>query len=512
MLHTYNLQPRRPSWGIRAEARKAESTGHAIVIAPPPREVAISLNQSAGRPAVPIVEPGEKVSTGQPVARATAPGSADIHASISGLVVAVEERLVFSAHHSMETAIVIRGDGTDEDFTPHPVANDPMSMTPAEIRQTIAGAGIVGLGGAMFPTAEKLSCGARIHALILNGVECEPYISCDEVLLRYRAARVLRGAQILMRAAGTQRCIVAVETDMPEARVAVHEALETLNDDRIDVSQVTAKYPSGGERQVLELITGRQVPSGGLPQDIGYLCQNVGTAAAVADFFATGRPLISRIVTVTGQGVSRPVNIEARIGTPIAELIAMAGGYRGTPAKLIAGGPMMGIALPDDGIPISKANNCIIAAAPGELMETAAEHQPELPCIRCSECLQACPAGLQPQELLVACRQQDRQALESLGLPDCLECGCCDYVCPSAIPLTARFSLAKIGFRQAQLEERRALHARQRFEAREARLQQQAVQREHELQEQSAGVVSDSQIDAVMARVARDKNADTEKP
>ncbi len=500
----YDLQPRRPSWGIRVAARKTRSTSHPIILAPPPREAIISLNQCSGSPAEPVVEPGEKVATGQPIAKPVFPGGVGIHASISGVVVAIEERLVFSASHSTEPCIIIRGDGSDKIWAEYQPIDDPLSLGAADIRQCIADAGIVGLGGALFPTAKKLSTEQTIHALILNGVECEPYISCDEVLLRYHANNVLRGAQILMKGAGTERCILAMETDMPEARVAVHEALEILNDDRINVSLVTAKYPSGGERQVLELVTRQEVSSGKLPADIGYLCQNVGTAAAVADFFATGRPVISRIITVTGYGVSRPVNIEARIGTPVAELISIAGGYQGTPGRLIAGGPMMGIALPNDSIPVGKANNCIIAVAPGEL----SDDQPELPCIRCSECLHACPARLLPQELLVACRSKNMEAFETLGLMDCIECGCCDYVCPSAIPLTSMFTLAKTRVREAQAEQQRAIHARQRFEARETRLAMLAEQREQELESQSAEGITTSKIDELMARASGQANTD----
>jgi len=507
----FQLQPPRPSWGIRAPTRKQESTTRGIIPAPPPAEAVISLRQCAGRTAVPCVETGQRVAAGEPVA--STPGSGDtlIHASVSGVVAAIEERLVFSRDSSTEPCIVIRSDGLDRPFPGYQPVADPLALDPATVRNRIAEAGIVGLGGALFPAVRKLAAAGPIHALILNGVECEPYISCDEVLLRYHAKHVLQGARILMHAAGTEQCVVVIETDMPEARVALHEALESLHDDRIAIAQVTAKYPSGGERQVLELVAGVEVPSGSRPQDIGYVCQNVGTAAAVADFFAAGRPVISRIVTVTGYGVARPVNIEARIGTPVADLVDIAGGYRGEPGRLIAGGPMMGFALPSDTIPISKASNCIVVATDREL----ARPGPEMPCIRCAECLRACPARLLPQELLSACRQKDMDALDALGLPDCIECGCCDYVCPSHIPLTARFSLAKIGFMQQRSEQRRAARARARFEAREARLAERAARRAEALNRQIAGLApvdnsspddaSADPIGALMKRVTEHK-------
>jgi electron transport complex protein RnfC len=243
----------------------------------------------------------------------------------------------------------------------------------------------------------------------------------------------------MMRALGTEHAIVAIETAMAETRVAVHDALKAAGDDRLGMAVVTAKYPAGGERQLIELVTGDEVPSGGLPRDIGYVCQNAGTAAAVADLFRKGRPLISRIVTVTGRGIAHPGNFETRIGTPVHELIALAGGYSGNPRRLLMGGPMMGFALPDDSLPVTKATNCIVAA----LAEEIAPQRAELPCIRCGECVQVCPARLMPQELFVAAQRRDFARLDEFGLPDCIECGCCDYVCPSQIALTRRFVAAK---------------------------------------------------------------------
>jgi electron transport complex protein RnfC len=399
--------------------------------------VSIPLVQHAGAPAEPLVHPGDFVHTGEPVGRYCHSGHGTlIHASITGTVLAVEPRAVPGAGPTTALCVVIRGDGTDHlHHSCRPLEN-ALQSSPAEIRTRVAAAGIAGLGGALFPTAEKLAAGGGpVHALILNGAECEPWISCDEMLLRERAKAVLDGARLLMRALETDHAVIAVESNMPEARVAIDDALRASGEQHIVLAVVTAKYPAGGERQLIELITGRQVPAGTLPRDIGFVCQNVGTAAAVATAVHEGRPLITRIVTVTGSGVAEPGNFEVRIGTPVADLVALSGGYRDGPTRLIMGGPMMGFALDDDALPVTKATNCIVAALPAELAPT----RPEMPCIRCGDCVQACPAGLSPLDLLAAERRDEAAMLGDLGLADCIECGCCDYVCPSAIPLTARF-------------------------------------------------------------------------
>jgi electron transport complex protein RnfC len=434
---TFNPEPPRPDWGVRAPSLKSLTTRRAIVVAPPPLEVTLPLLQGPGPEAQALVGEGERVRTGQLVARSAL--GVTMHASITGTVIAVARRAVPAATPREAGCILIRGDGLDDPPQECGPALDPSLMSPREICDHVAAGGIVGLGGALFPTALKLAPGVPIRALIIDGAECEPWITCDEMLLRERTSLVLEGTRIMMRALGTDRAIVAIETDMPEARVAIHDALKEAGDDRIGMAVVTAKYPAGGERQLIELITGDEVPAGGLPRDIGYVCQNVATAAAVAELFRDGRPMISRIVTVTGSGITEPGNFEARIGTPIRDLVALAGGYARDPQRLIMGGPMMGFALTSDELPVTKATNCIVAALRGEV----APAKPELPCIRCGECVQVCPARLLPQELLAAARRRDFDRLDRLGLFDCIECGCCDYVCPSYIQLTRRFIAAK---------------------------------------------------------------------
>jgi electron transport complex protein RnfC len=479
-----------------------------ILEAPLPKWVVIPIGQCLGLAARAIVTPGQRVRTGEPIAQADSGSRTDpgpkLHASISGEVIAVYDNLVQGTTASRERCVIIRSDGQDEPWPEYKNLGDPLQMDANRICTLIAEGGIVGLGGALFSTATKLQTSSQIRMLILNGAECEPYITCDEMLLRERAERVVRGAQIMMQAVGAPQTVIAIESDMPEARVAIYDALEASGDDRINVSVITAKYPAGGERQVIQLVMGEEVPEDALPSDIGYVCHNVATAAAVAEFFDAGRPLISRIVTVTGGGIENARNVDVRIGTIMADLFRATGGYHDVPSHLIMGGPMMGICLPSDELPVTKATNCLIIMQARELSPP----RPEMPCIRCGECNQVCPAQLLPQELLTASKCHDMAALDALGLNACIECGCCDYVCPSYIPLTAKFASTKMEFRAHESEMQRASQARQRYEARESRLQQQQAERDHELQKQVDAVSNAEAIDAVMERIkSRDKPA-----
>lgn len=500
---SYNPQPPRPPWGIRPPPRKTESTRLPILTAPIPDQVVIPIQQCLDMTANAIVHPGQRVLTGEPIAQAVAQAESwagpTVHASISGEIIAIEERPVPGPSPIAETCVVIHGDGRDERYPGYQDLGDPLQLEPERICELVAEGGIVGLGGALFSTAAKLRADKRIHALILNGAECEPYITCDEMLELENAETVLRGTRIMLRALGAPVAIIAVESEMPEDRVALNDAIEAAGDDDIHVAVVTAKYPAGGERQLIQMIMGQEVPEGGYPSDIGYVCHNVATAAAVADLFDHGRPLISRIVTLAGGGIETTRNVDARIGTRMGDLIESTVGYRIETTQLVMGGPMMGFLLPDDNLPVTKATNCLIVAEPGELSPP----RPEMPCIRCSECSEVCPAQLLPQELLTAAKRKDMAALDELGLNACIECGCCDYVCPSHIPMTARFIAAKSNFREHHLAMETATRAQTRFENRQARLEQEARARDRELRDQVDELAESKPriIDDLMARV-----------
>jgi electron transport complex protein RnfC len=486
-----------PAWGIRLESRKVAGETGAIKKMPPPGELIVALKQNIGVPAEAIVQPGERVLKGQPIAIAPRWGlSVAVHAPTSGSVTALEERPIPIAGGGTEESVIIEPDGKEERYAGYIAQPSPLRLSPPQIRNDIMEAGIVGLGGALFPTATKLNPGSGIQALILNGVECEPYISVDNALLTERSDQVLLGAVIMLGALDCDECLVAVKADMAEARAAVQKTIDALGDDRISMVVVPAFYPAGGERQLIELITGKEVQAGGLPWDVGVVCQNVGTAAAVAKFFDAGEPLISRIVTVTGNGVAAAANIEVMIGTPIGDVIEFAGGYTDDAAGLVMGGPMMGFSLPHDQLPVTKATNCILVAGQAEIDPPVRE----MPCIRCGECAQVCPAALMPQQLLALAGGPDYEALETQGLQDCIECGCCDYVCPSYIPLTSRFIKAKQDLWENHLVAQRSELALRRFDARGERLERRKWDRSDELQRQVDEIGPAGNIDAEALR------------
>ena len=454
--------------GLRLDPHKSISTQQPIRTIPPPAELVLPLDQHAGTPAIPIVKAGDTVAKGQPVAKPGATLSAWLHSPVSGTVSAIELRP--TAHHEGASvlSIVIENDAAERLHAENVPLDDYQSLTPEALCEHIGFGGIVGLGGAVFPTAVKLTREdpERSFNLILNGAECEPYISCDDMLMRERARDIVLGAQIMLYAIQAQRCVIAIEGDKPEAEAAMRAALTEAADPRLELAMLGTEYPAGGERQLIAAIDQREVPSGGLPQDVGVICQNVGTAAAITRWIVNGEPLISRVVTVTGAGVRQPANVEVRFGTPIGKLIEACGGYTDAAERLIMGGSMMGLAIPRDDLPVVKGTNCILAASAAELQPRAHE----MPCIRCGECAQACPVALLPMELHFHTCSGDLDPLARLGLLDCIECGCCDYVCPSQIPLAHRFRQQKPALMEYLDRRSRAQHYSERFDARNARI------------------------------------------
>jgi len=454
--------------GLKLAGHRELTAAAPVVAGGIPATLVLPLLQHIGEPAQALVRPGDKVGKGQMLAGPAGRVSAPVHAPSSGTVTAVESRPVPHPSGLQATCIVIETDGEDRWETPPRAGPDYRQTEPARLLELIRQSGIVGLGGAGFPTQVKLNKGQRnIELLVINGAECEPYISCDNRLLQERAAEVIEGVRILRHIVSPAACVIAIEDDMPEAGEALRAALQAAGEAAIRVVEVPAIYPTGGERQLIRVLTGREVPSQGLPADIGVICQNVGTAAAVYNAVCRGRPLLSRIVTVSGAGIARPGNIDTLIGTPVSHLVAACGGYTRDVERLLIGGPMMGYAIASDAVPVVKTTNCILAVTHEEMPPPP----PAEPCIRCSRCTEVCPADLLPQQLYWYARSGNHDAAQDYDLFDCIECGCCAYVCPSHIPLVQYYRHAKTAIWAQEKQKKASDIARQRHEARLARLE-----------------------------------------
>jgi Na+-translocating ferredoxin:NAD+ oxidoreductase subunit C len=433
----------RSTGGITLPPHKSASTRLPLEPAPLPSELILPLEGGlSARDLRPAVESGQRVLRGQPLVQGGGPLSTWTHASTSGIVRSLERQPVAHPRRREALCAVLEVDGRDE-WWPELEPPDPTQWdTPEKLTTALSRAGLAGLGGAVFPTGLKLAATwrRRMRLVVVNGVECEPYISCDDMLMRTAPRDVLAGALALVELTGAEQGVVVVEEDKPEALQALQRELPMLDTQhQLSVVTVPTTYPAGGERQLIEALTGNEVPSLAKPTDIGYLIQNVGTAAALFRYLESGRPVTSRVTTVTGSAIATPRNLEVRLGTRIADLVAACGGYTGAVSRLIMGGSMMGVALGSDLVPVGRATNCIIAAAQQEVRRSF----DALPCIRCGDCAEACPASLLPQELFLAAAHNDFDALENLGLFDCIECGCCDVVCPSQIQLTDSFRVGK---------------------------------------------------------------------
>lgn len=489
--------------GLHLDGRKSASTAAPLDLAPIPPRLVLPLNQHVGAPAEPLVAPGDRVLRGQPLAKPSGYIGAGVHAASSGIVTGIERRPVPHPSGLDADCVIIDSDGEDRPWEGYAPLSNYRTLNGPALRARVRECGIVGLGGAAFPTAVKLNTGSGLRCLILNGAECEPYISCDDTLMRERPVEVVTGAQVMLHALEIRHCVIAIEDDKPEALAALRAALERVRDERIAVVTVPAIYPEGGERQLIQVLTGQEVPASGIPADIGYLVQNVGTAAAVARAVLHGEPLISRIVTVTGEGITRPCNLEVRLGTPVADLAVACGGYTDRARHLVMGGAMMGFGLTSDEVPVIKATNCLLVAGDEEIRPRDEARA----CIRCGACSNVCPASLMPQQLYWHARAGDFEEVERYNLYDCIECGCCDLVCPSHIPLTRYFRYAKTEIWSRERERARADLARQRFETRKARIEREQAERQRKLAARSARLTQgdaaarQAVIDEVMERV-----------
>lgn len=466
--------------GIHPPEHKQESTQRGLETPPIPARLILPVQQHIGARAEPIVAVGDRVLKGQLIAEASGLVSSPLHAPTSGTIAAIGPAPYPHASGLEEWAITLDSDGQDEWTELAPIA-DYRELEATTLLELIRDAGISGLGGAGFPTAAKLKARPeqKIHTLIINGTECEPYITADDSVMRYRAPEIVSGIEILMHILHPEQVLIGIEDNKPEAIAAMREAVGTRTDMRVVV--FPTKYPSGGEKQLIQILTGTEVPSGGLPADIGMVCQNIGTMAAVHDAIVLGQPLISRITTLTGAALERPTNVQALIGTPIRELLAFAGLQPDKLYRLVMGGPMMGFTLQSMDAPIVKTTNCLLAGTLEELPPPPVAQ----PCIRCGLCSEACPASLLPQQLHWFALGKEYDQLKRLDLFDCIECGACSYVCPSSIPLVQYYRAAKSEIRALDLQAHKADHSKQRFEQRQARLQREAEQKEIERQQRA---------------------------
>lgn len=450
--------------GVHPPENKLRSLQLPLAQLPLPDIIILPLSQHIGAPARAVIETGQPVLRGEVVAAASGPMSVPVHASTSGRVIAIEERPIIHASGMSAPCIVIEPDGEDK-WTERIACDDYKALSNEMLLEKIRNAGIAGMGGAGFPTAVKLNARRPIDTLIINGTECEPYITADDYLMQTRADEVVAGAEILAHLLGQpQRMVIGVEDNKPNAIAALQQASVGS---ALEVVSFPTKYPSGGEKQLIHILTGREVPSGGLPAQIGVVCQNVGTTVAIYRAIRHGEPLTSRYTTVVGDALSTERNVEIRLGTPIQHLLNHHDFRPERASRVVIGGPMMGFAVSDLEAPLVKTSNCVLAPSEEELPTPPVADA----CIRCGMCAEVCPISLMPQQLYWYSQSEDFERLQAHNLFDCIECGACSYVCPSNIPLVQYYRSSKGALRKMQDEKRKSDYSRQRFEARQARLE-----------------------------------------
>ncbi|WP_076413803.1 electron transport complex subunit RsxC [Shewanella sp. UCD-KL12] len=494
--------------GIHPPERKSLSNRQAIGRFPLAQEYVIPLTQ-VGESSVLVVKQGDYVAKGTVLTAGTHFAHLPVHAPTSGYISAIEARPSNHASGLDVLSCVITPDGLDTpcaEIHPKLSAEDVLQLTDKQILNKIQQAGIAGLGGAAFPTHIKLNPASDIELVIINAIECEPYITADDMLMRENSDELLNGIAIIHRLLKPKRLIIAIEDNKPEAIEIMQHALSrsSLPQAGVRITCLPTLYPSGGEKQLIQILTGQEVPSGAIPAQLGILVQNIATAYAINEAVLQGYPLIERVVTITGENTNKPGNYWLPIGTPISHLLTQADFSGNENDKVIIGGPMMGYALHNDNAPTLKGSNCVLLPANSEL----APPQAEMPCVRCGECAQVCPAQLLPQQLFWHSKAQEYDKASSFNLADCIECGCCTYVCPSEIPLVEYYRIAKAAIKTETEEKKQAELAKQRFELRTQRLEDEKRAREEKQKEAAArrkSTMTSTDKDAVAMAMARIK-------
>ena len=453
--------------GVHPPENKHQSLTLPIGSLPLPEKLLIPLSQHIGTAAKPCVELGSNVLKGQKIAEAAGPVSVPMHAPTSGTITAIEHRPIAHSSGMLAPCIEITSDGRDQ-WQPHQGIDDYRHASASTLLAAIAEAGIAGMGCAGFPSAVKLNPGRKrpINTLIVNATECEPYITAEDSAIRERAAEIIEGIGILSQILGhPENILIGIEDNKPEA-IAALEPL--VKDSGISLVSFPTKYPSGGEKQLIYILTGEEIPSGGLPADIGMVCVNIGTTYAIKRAIVEGEPLISRVTTMTGEACGINRNYETLIGTMVSHMLEHSQFDEERCSRLVMGGPMMGFSLTSADVPIVKTTNCILAPSHQEIPDD----EPAQPCIRCGLCAEACPVSLLPQQLFWYSQAGDQERLEAHNLFDCIECGACSYVCPSNIPLVQHYRHSKGEIQKARAEKVKSDHARQRFEFHQQRMEQ----------------------------------------
>ncbi|HAS8319429.1 TPA: electron transport complex subunit RsxC [Vibrio vulnificus] len=498
--------------GVHPAENKRQSNQQPLVHAALANEIVLPLKQHIGKPGNILVNVGDHVLKGQLLTQSNAGFTLPIHASTSGSITAIETRTVAHPSGLSEMCVVITPDGQDTWCEKQPVV-DYTQQNSDYLLDVIRMAGISGMGGAGFPTAKKIQSGlGRTEILIVNAAECEPYITADDKLLQEHAEEVLQGIEIVEHILQPKLTIIGIEDNKPEAIKALESAAQNKD---IVIRVIPTKYPSGGEKQLIKVLTNKEVPAGGIPADIGILVQNVGSLYAIKRAVINGEPMVNRVVTLTGNTFETPRNVWVPLGTPVHALLEQFG-YQADKKlpRLIMGGPMMGFSLPHANVPITKTSNCILAPTRKEISPAGYEME----CIRCGACAEACPASLLPQQLQWHAKAEEFDKCEELNLKDCIECGACAFVCPSEIPLVRYYRQAKAEIRTRAQEADAAERAKLRFEEKKARMEREKEERENRFKKaaedrrkEMKSTGGDDAIAAAIARVKAQKTQDSEQ-